>query len=253
MSDLADLPKLKRGVAGWVGRPVWREIRSFDERRKLRASPLWRGDGVPVGNDRPVLLIPGFMSGEHKAAPLAHVLSAAGWDVEIAEVGRNAGPAYVGVDAAELGLRRLSERSGEPVTVVGHTRGGQYGRVLAVRHPELVKRVIAVGSPLRTKYPPFFVVKVPAETLDWCWRAGWFGPVSIGREQEVDDHRYLEFPESVDLVSIYSRSDGIVDWRYSFDPAASMVEVSATHLGLMHSVAGVSAVVAQLRDRVERD
>jgi len=110
----------------------------------------------------------------------------------------------------------------------------------------LISRVIAVGSPLRTKYPPFFVVKVPAETLDWCWRAGWFGPVSIGREQEVDDHRYLEFPESVDLVSIYSRSDGIVDWRFSFDPAARMVEISATHLGLMHSIAGVTAVIEQM-------
>jgi hypothetical protein len=33
-------------------------------------------------------------------------------------------------------------------------------------------------------------------------------------------------------VSIYSRSDGIVDWRACLDPAADHVEIQASHCGM---------------------
>ena len=243
---MTDLPTPQTGVRGWLGRPVWGETRAPLELRALRKSPLWQGQGVPPGDGRPALLIPGFMSGTHKAEPLAHVLSKAGYEVQIADVGRNAGPAYRSLDAAADNLADLSARTGQKVSIVGHSRGGQMGRILAVRTPDLVRRVVAIGAPLRTKYPPFLVVKVPAESLDRIWRAGWFGPVHPDREQEVDDDRYLPFPESVDLVSIYSRTDGIVDWRYSFDPQATMVEISASHLGLINSVVGITAIGEQL-------
>ncbi len=193
-----------------------------------------------------MLIIPGFMSGPHKAAPLAHVLNASGWRAQVADVGRNAGPAYDSVDAAARNLHDLAEETGRAVAVVGHSRGGQFGRVLAYRHPELVHRVVAVTSPLRTKYPPFFLVKVPAETLDRVWRAGVFGAVNPDREQAVDDDRYRRLADHIDLVSIYSRTDGIIDWRYAFDDQARMVEIDATHLGVMQSIAGVRAIAAEL-------
>ncbi len=216
------------------------------ERRQLRRSQLWHGEELPDGGGRPVLIIPGFMSGPHKAAPLARVLNASGWRAQVADVGRNAGPAYDSVDAAARDLHGLVEETGRAVAVVGHSRGGQFGRVLAYRHPELVHRVVAVASPLRTKYPPFFLVKVPAETLDRVWRAGVFGAVHLDREQAVDDDRYRQLADHIDLVSIYSRTDGIVDWRYAFDDQARMVEIDATHLGVMQSIAGVRAIAAEL-------
>ncbi|MFT7601878.1 MAG: triacylglycerol lipase [Acidimicrobiales bacterium] len=240
------LPDPRKGLKGMVGRPVFLEARAPFELRALRRSPLWQGEGVPAGNGRPVLVIPGFMSGATKASALAHVLRAADWDVEVADVGRNAGPAYTGVDAGAVGLERLMDRTGERVTIVGHSRGGQMGRVLAVRTPHLVRKVIAVGAPLRTKYPPFVVVKVPAETLDRVWRSGVFGPVDLEREQEVDNDRYRPFPSDVELVSIYSRNDGIVDWRYSFDHDAHMVEISGSHLGLINSILSIQAIIEQI-------
>jgi hypothetical protein len=36
----------------------------------------------------------------------------------------------------------------------------------------------------------------------------------------------------VGFVSVYSRSDGIVDWRACLDPAAQHVEVAASHIGM---------------------
>jgi hypothetical protein len=41
-----------------------------------------------------------------------------------------------------------------------------------------------------------------------------------------------DFPASVGYVSIYSRSDGIVDWHACLDPAADCVEIRASHLGM---------------------
>lgn len=244
--DLSDpsthTPKTRTRIAGFLGRPVVLEARSPYEQRRLRRSPLWHGDGLPDGGSRPLLVIPGFLAGPRSARSLLHVLSTSGWRVEAAAVGRNSGPAYVGLDAATDDLHRLHEETGQPVTLVGHSRGGQFARVLAVRHPDLVAQVVAVGAPLLVKYPDFAAVKVPAEVLDRTWRAGAFGQVFPERELEVDRDRYAEFPPGVDFVSIYSRSDGFVDWRTCIEPAATTIEVDASHRGLINGVPGIAAV-----------
>lgn len=190
------------------------------------------------------------MAGRKTAEPLTHVLGQAGWNVRVASVGRNSGPAYLGVEACERDVRELADQSGQAVTIVGHSRGGQFARVVAIRLPGEVRQVIVAGAPLTMKYPPFAVVKVPAELLDRAWRAGAFGPVDVSREQRVDDHRYLPFPDALDFVSIWSRSDGIVDWRTSREPAAFDIEVSTSHIGLIRSVEGVNAVAAALDRQV---
>src|SRR5438552_3799829 len=41
-----------------------------------------------------------------------------------------------------------------------------------------------------------------------------------------------DFPADVGFVSVYSRSDGIVDWRACLHPAASNVAVNASHCGM---------------------
>ncbi len=234
------------GPAGWFGRPVHLEARSPFEHRSLRRSRFWQGEGIPHGRARPLLIIPGFLAGRKSTTSLARVLSEAGWSVETAAVGRNSGPAYVGVDAAAEDLDRMHRRSGSPVTVIGHSRGGQFARVLAVRHPGAVTQVIAVGSPLLVKYPEFAPVKVPAELLERGWRAGAFGEVHPDRELAVDQDRAAAFPNDVDFVSIWSRTDGIVDWRTCIEASATSMEVVASHRGLVRGVAGISAIAAAL-------
>jgi hypothetical protein len=39
-------------------------------------------------------------------------------------------------------------------------------------------------------------------------------------------------PVEVPYTALYSRTDGIVDWRSCLDPAAELVEVRASHLGM---------------------
>ena len=236
-------------MAGWFGRPVFLEARSPFELRMLRRSPLWAGEGVPEGRRRPVLVIPGFMAGPSSADALIHVLRQAGWDATLAAVGRNSGPAYTGLERSRRDLFELTARHGRAVTVVGHSRGGQFARILAVRHPELVAGVIAVGAPLLMKYPRFAPVRIPIEMLEITWRRGTFGPVYPDLEAAVDRDRFRPFPDDIDFVSIYSRTDGIVDWRACLDPAAEYIEVSASHSGLINSVPGVRAIARALPDQ----
>ena len=44
--------------------PLWRESRFALELTALHRSPVFRGEGVPAGGDRPVMLIPGFLAGD---------------------------------------------------------------------------------------------------------------------------------------------------------------------------------------------
>lgn len=236
----------QQGLVGWFGRPFFLEARSPFELRALRRSPFWAGEGIPRGQGRPLLVIPGFLASPTSADALVHVLRQADWQAEIAQVGRNSGPAYAGMEQSEMDLFDMAGRFREPVTIVGHSRGGQYARILAVRHSHLVRQIVTLGTPLLLKYPRFAPVRVPIEMLEMSWRRGAFGPVYPDLEAEVDRDRFLPFPYSIDFVSIYSRNDGIVDWRASLDPAAHTVEISASHTGLINSVAGVSAIANAL-------
>jgi triacylglycerol lipase len=50
--------------------------------------------------------------------------------------------------------------------------------------------------------------------------------------QEFRRELHTAFPPEVGFTALYSRTDGIVDWRACLDPAAQRVEVRASHCGM---------------------
>jgi hypothetical protein len=54
-----------------------------------------------------------------------------------------------------------------------------------------------------------------------------------------------KLPATVKATAIYSRSDGIVDWRACLDPDADQVHVSSSHCGM-----GVNAEVYRVLENV---
>jgi triacylglycerol lipase len=55
------------------------------------------------------------------------------------------------------------------------------------------------------------------------------------------------FPPAVRYISVYSRSDGIVDWRACLDGAADeLVEIEASHCGMAVSVQAYEQVARAL-------
>jgi hypothetical protein len=52
-------------------------------------------------------------------------------------------------------------------------------------------------------------------------------------------------PPGLAAVAVYTRSDGIVDWRACLDPQAEQIEVDSSHCGM-----GVNAEVYRVLERV---
>ena len=243
MSDA--LPRPPGRVWGLVSRPSWRELRLRGEGRALQAHPIWEGDGVPEGHGRRLILIPGFLAGDRSLSMLEPWLRRRGWDTRRAPVGRNHQPAEHVVELLEDWVRETVAMEGGPVPVIGHSRGGQEGRVLAVRHPEAVSMLVTLGAPHRVLYPPHLAVRAPAAVLQLAAWARRTRPGPGHLRYEAD--RTGPFPAGVPFVSVYSRTDGFLDWRHTLDDAAVPVEVDCTHLGLTASIPAFASIADALR------
>ncbi len=61
------------------------------------------------------------------------------------------------------------------------------------------------------------------------------------------DEGRAPMPASVDFTAIYSRRDGIVDWRACVDPLATPLEVRVSHIGMALDPRVIVAVTQALR------
>ena len=230
--------------------PLWRESRLGLEAARLLRSPVWRGEGVAPGDGRGVLLVPGFLAGDGSLATMAKWLRANGYITTRAGMGSNVGCSQTACERIEERIELLAERTGQPVAIVGQSRGGVLARVLAARRPELVSGIVTLGAPTAgmLRVHPLVLLqvgfvgalgtgRVPGLFRMSCWRGAC---CATFRTDLVGD-----FPSTVRYVSVYSRSDGIVDWRACLDGAADEhVEIDASHCGMALS-SGAYAEVAR--------
>lgn len=134
-------------------------------------------------------------------------------------------------------LRRLAERAERPVVVLGQSRGGELGRVVAVRNPDVVSCLVMLGSPV---LDPLSVGPGVLRAVRSVARLGDLGvPGTFSSEcgngaccATFREDLLAPLPSSVHAVSIYSRSDGIVSWQACLDPFARHVEVDSSHSGM---------------------
>ena len=206
---------------------MWREGRIAGEYVALIRDPVFRCEGLPPGRGRPVLLIPGFLAGDWSLLTLHGWLRRAGYRPEL--------PGFrLNVDYSEMLLTSLGRRlyaagaaTGKRVAVVGHSRGGILAKVLGDRHPDLVSRVVTLGSPLGDPFEihPVTMAGVRAAHLYNVlrhWR---------GAEIESDFLAALAAPPRVPVTSIYSRTDGVISWKACVRPDLDSVEVPGSHVG----------------------
>lgn len=217
--------------------PIWREARVALERAALSRDPVLRGQGVPRGDGRPVLLIPGFMAGDLSLGLMGRWLSHIGYEPSHAGIRANVDCTARVLTRLEEQLERQVHRHDRPVTIVGHSRGGSMARLLAVRRPELVHAIVCLGSPLNDQLAVHPLVRAQVEAVGLL---GTLGVKGLFRRQcllgdccaEVRVQATAAFPGGIGFTSIYTRSDGVVDWRSCLDPAAEHVEVGASHCGM---------------------
>ena len=225
------LPSPLTGLAGLLGLPTFLEARVQLEWLSLLNDAVWHRGEVPGAASRPVLLVPGFFGTERSLKPMRSWLRRLGFAAEVAPVGLNARSAAYGARVVSESVRRTAEESGQRVVVVGHSRGGQHGTVAAVRVPEAVEALVTLGSPLRVFHPTHFLTRMPVTVLRAVG-----GLVSNAAERAAEEEYERDllgpFPREVLRVSIWSRSDGIVDWRVSMLREGRNTPVVGSHIGL---------------------
>lgn len=227
------------------GRPTWREVRALREAADLRVEPLPPPKLDPA---TPVVVAPGFFGSERSLDSLVEWLGSGGAPVRVAELDLNRrGSDWATrriIDTLEASL----EHHAAPAVLIGHSRGGQQGRVASVRRPELVARLVTLGAPFHTPIPRHFVLRGAVESLRFAARLGLYRPEDIAGDDRYAEELQLPFDVDVPFTSIYSRSDGFVAWQQCIDPAATCVEVDVSHRGLVESRPAFAAIATALTD-----
>ena len=232
--------------------PLWRESRVAFEAAQLLRSPVWRGEGVDPGEGRPVLLIPGFLAGDGTLATMTKWLRGNGYWTRRAGIRANIGCSQDACEQIEERLEALAARTGRKVAIVGQSRGGVLARVVAARRPELVSGVVALGAPTvgMLRVHPLVLLQVGLVGALGTGRVPGLFRMSCLRGACCQPFRtdlVRRFPAAVRYVSVYSRTDGIVDWRACLDGAADeLIEIRASHCGMAVSVPAYEQVARAL-------
>jgi pimeloyl-ACP methyl ester carboxylesterase len=208
----------------------------FEFNASLMMAPLLMR--APKGDGHPVLALPGFLAGDLSMAPLRRYLKELGYEVHAWQMGRNFG----GLSRIRNSLReRLTEihaNAGRKVSIVGWSLGGVYARDLALHMPDMVRYAITLGSP--------FASDVRATNATRLYEA--LSGEVVDADPELLEALAGDLP--VPTTSIYSRADGVVNWRTCLlrtSSTAENIEVYlASHVGLGVNPAVLWAVADRL-------
>lgn len=226
------------------------ETRALSELAAFSWSLPWL-QMTPKGDGHPVMVLPGFMTSDVSTIPLRLFLRSRGYRPYGWNLGRNLGQGIdvrKGIPDNSYILRRveaISERhDGQRVSLIGWSLGGIYAREIARRLPNLVRTVITMGSPFSGDPKANHV-------------AGLFERFS-GKEIETispELRALVNTPPPVPSTAIFSRTDGITDWRCCLeqvDDSTENISVFSSHNGLGHNPM-VMCIIADRLAQAEGD
>jgi triacylglycerol lipase len=214
--------------------PLWREIGGVWGLLGLRRVPP---PLAASATGAPVLLIPGFLIGDPSLSMLAARLVSDGLRPWPSGIARNIGCSEATTTTLLERLEWIAARHRSKVTIVGHSRGGLMARVLARRRPDLVAGVVTLAAPHREPlaiHPLLWLHGIAFGAASLAGARGLLRFSCIGGACCADFRAELAAPPApgVEYVSVYSRRDGVLDWRACVDDSARNVEVGAGHCDL---------------------
>ena len=192
---------------------------------------------LPRGDGHPVLVIPGLLSSDGLIRGFRQALTILGYQAEGWGAGFNIGPTPAAWDTVNERLLSIAGSSGRRVSLVGHSLGGVMARVLATAHPEVVRQVITVCSPVRL---PTASRLRPLYRMLSAWH--------------IDDAviARLAEPPPVPTTAIYSPHDGIVAWTSCADdpgPGRESIAIDGPHSTMLGNPATLRIVAERLARR----
>jgi hypothetical protein len=189
------------------------------------------------GDGRPVVLVPGFGADDASLIPLRRFLARRRHDVYPSGLGRVGDDVMALASRVATRVRSVSALTGQRVSIVGWSIGGVLAREAARDNPDVVARVITMGTPveggpsytaLASRYPE---------------------AMKAGIRALIEERHRVDI--AVPVTALWSENDGIVLPAACIDhrtPGAENVQVSCTHLGF-----GVDPTVFRIvADRLAR-
>ncbi|RYU14197.1 esterase/lipase family protein [Nocardioides iriomotensis] len=191
----------------------------------------------PQPGQAPVVLVPGFMAGDGSLSLMARHLRRRGHRTYRSAIHANVGCTRDATEALERRVEEIATKRGRPVSIVGHSLGGLLARGLAARRPDLIEGIVTLGSPLLAPGAAHSLLLLDLAVLVRLQRVGLGG--LMGADCTSGECARLSWDEAraplvagTPFTSVFSRRDGIVDWRSCLDPQARTVEVRTSHLGM---------------------
>jgi len=212
----------------------------FELRFPLEAALFWihgvhhPWPEVDANNRKVVMLIPGFMAGDLSMTPLASFCRWLGHRTFFTGIRSNSRCPRETLTHLERSLEKIHENCERRIVIIGQSLGGVYARELASRRPDLVERVITLGSPIRAvenSSSPLALAMARLIALLRGMDAGCLTQSCSCGMALVEKH-----PGEVPTTVVYSRTDGVVHWQSCLDRSGARVvenvEVMASHVGM---------------------
>ena len=203
---------------------------------------------IPRGDGAPVIVIPGFMTGDTYMSVLAGKIRSHGYNVHEWGGGVNTGASAEDAAALEAVLEKAyAESGGKKVSLVGYSLGGVYARELARKHPDKVDKVITLAAPVH----PAAGDEKSIRRLQNLYT------LFHGETDLQDDAAFraaLRNPPPVPVTSLLSAIDMIVPWRQALQPDTELSEnvpVGGSHVFMPFSTEVVNIVLDRLAQTQE--
>ena len=206
------------------------------ERARQRSAPYALRTSGRIPGD-PVLLIPGFLAGDYTLGSMGRHLRQLGHRTYRTGILANVGCIDRGTQSLERRIEAIVERRERKVVIVGHSLGGMMGRGLAARRPDLVGGLVTLGSPMLAPGAAHELLLAQIALLRRLQRLGLADLMGEDCTSgtcalRMWDESRKPLTDGFPLVSVYSKRDGITDWRACIDPAGQAREVRTSHVGM---------------------
>jgi triacylglycerol lipase len=216
----------------------WTEALFAAEVLFLHATPVYYGFGVPRGDGSAVVIIPGFLGTDLYLMELHGWLERIGYRPYFSGIGINA-------ECPNLLVQRHLNRTIEKaltdterkIHLIGHSLGGVIARAVAGQRPNDVASVITLAAPFRGTATSRTILHAAEGIRQRILKEHGRGVLPdcyTGRcTCNFVDSLKRDIPHSMFETAIYTRDDGIVDWRYCMtrNPEVDF-EVPGTHIGM---------------------
>lgn len=232
--------------------PIWREAFFGMEWLALRSSPVFYGLGVPRGDGAAVVVVPGFMGTDFYLQEMFFWLRRIGYQPSLSGIGQNADCLEILTNRLLKTVDKAKQQTGGRVHLIGHSLGGILSRAVAAQRPEQIQSVITLGSPFRGVRSHPIVLQAAKTVRTKIARARSNKPDCYTGYCDCDTVSAVqrEFPAAIRQTNIYTKSDGVVDWRVCVsDIEGEDFEVKGTHVGLAFNPAVYSLIAERLAAR----